>query len=418
MPLLSRRAVTRVPAILAAVVGATMLLPLVAAPASAVPPGAATQLRWTSVPVASPPAGLAASLFSTGNISCVSQSDCVVAGYLENLEKVPSVYHATIWRWDGSRWAFQAPGVAASAALVGTACPTAHDCWAVGAEFVGPDLASPRALVEHSTGSSWSSATVPDPGGVGLNGVACVSASDCVAVGNRQTSATSAQAAAYRWDGASWSSVAVPDPPGSRWAVLDSVNCPGAGTCLALGAGDNSAKGSGYFFAEHLSGGHWAVSLLPDRLQFNMGNQTGLFGLSCPTAHNCLAVGSALGYTHGAAGADFAAGVAETWAGAGWKAVNVPATPQGGSYVLGDGSCLTAADCWVALSYPAIFGLAHPVPVAHWDGSKFAVTTLKPKGYLSALSCLPAGQGTWCVGLGESAVGTNSTGLLGGYFRA
>lgn len=401
-----------------AVVGSSLVLGSVAVPASSTlmaeaaptpPAQAPASLDWSPVPVQAPKGGIDTSdLLSTGNMTCRSRSDCVVAGYVESYATVSTgpaeVYHGVIWHWDGKIWSVQGTGVSGSVGLVDTACPSITDCWAVGASFVGKLLEQPVGLIDHYNGTTWSPSTMPDPNGVAFNGISCTSPSNCVAVGNRELSASSAVPLAYRWDGKSWSSLPIPKPTGALWTVLDAVDCFSPTSCIALGDADNSSKGPGYFFGEALSGASWSLFNMPNTQKFDMGNLTGLYGLSCPQGNSCLAVGSALGYTAGQSGADFPGGVADTWDGTSWASVKSPSPPEGGSYILYTDSCLASTDCWVALGFPSILGpLNHNIPLAHWNGSSFTVSTAPTMGFMAAIGCLDINVGTWCIGLGEAA---------------
>ena len=65
--------------------------------------------------------------------------------------------------------------------------------------------------------------------------------------------------------------------------------------------------------------------------------------------------------------------------------------------------------------HPGPFG--HDIPLAHWNGSSFSVSTLKIKGFLAGIACLPENVGTWCVALGEApGPKTNSAVMTGGDF--
>lgn len=222
---------------------------------SASPAGPA--VPWSPVPVQSPPGGMSTARFlSLGNVSCTSNTDCVVAGYLESSNPAadsyppkapPEFYQPVLWHWDGHVWAYQASGTKGSVGLVGSACASASDCWAVGGQFVGKLGNQSVGVIVHYGGKSWSSSTFPSPAGAAFNGVACTSASDCLVAGNRQTSATSAHVLVEHWDGKAWSALPAPSPKAALWSVLESLTCYTAADCLALGDADNSTKGSGYF---------------------------------------------------------------------------------------------------------------------------------------------------------------------------
>ena len=237
---------------------------------------------------------------SLGDITCASNTDCVVAGYLESPNpaansyppKAPSdLYQPVLWHWDGHQWAYQASATKGSVGLVGSACASADDCWAVGGQFVGKLGNQSVGVIVHYDGKSWSSSSFPSPAGAAFNGVACTSASNCLAAGNRQISATSAHVLVEHWDGQAWSAMPAPSPKAALWSVLESLTCPSPTDCLALGDADNSAKGPGYFFAERFNGASWSMVPAQNAQQFNMGNASGLSEIACPSPADCLAVG-------------------------------------------------------------------------------------------------------------------------------
>src|SRR4029077_13428902 len=95
--------------------------------------------------------------------------------------------------------------------LNGVSCVSASDCWAVG--YYQSGLLSTRTLIEHWDGTSWSIVTSPDATATQqnyFNGVTCVTGSDCWAVGYYQTNNVTFQTLIERWDGTSW--IIVPSP--------------------------------------------------------------------------------------------------------------------------------------------------------------------------------------------------------------
>lgn len=448
----------RLPGVVATVVLALGFVVAVAGPTPAVTAAAATSasLGWHPVVVQAPPGGtgkvvygVPQDLLSTGNVTCLSRSDCVVAGYLEDDDADPNTYRSVAWRWDGKAWMAQSTGVAGDAGLVDTACPTAHDCWAVGARFEGK-AASSVGLVDHYNGKTWSPSPLPGAAGVALNGISCPSVSDCVAVGNLQTSTDAAHAVAYRWNGTAWSVSAAPSPTGAMWTVLESIDCVTAQDCIVVGDAENSLSGSGYFFGERFNGASWSLLHLPNPAEFNLGNATSL-NLSCPSDGRCVAVGSAWHYTKGQQGLNSLFGVSYVWDGKAWESRAwdadtcfglCPGTASATSplawerFYYPDGeSCVTPTDCWVGVSLDSIVAegyrgqgpLDDDIVLAHWDGTTFKLSKGPSLGFISAVGCLPDGAGSWCVGLGEAPSAWAGTGtsrqpskvkMTGGYFVA
>jgi hypothetical protein len=105
------------------------------------------------------------------------------------------------------------------------------ECIAVGQVFRGSAGSSPVA--EAWDGSTWTIENVPLPGGAAggvLNSIACPSASACTAVGQ-----SAAAPLAESWNGTAWTDQTIPSPPGASQSQLVSVSCPQATQCTAVG---------------------------------------------------------------------------------------------------------------------------------------------------------------------------------------
>ena len=403
-----RKSIRRLPALVGVAI-LTLLSSVAVAPVA--PAEAVPTVDWSMTSVLPPPWPVSEGSVSIGNITCLSTVDCLASGY-EQLanpaansypQKAPSfLYHPLLWRWDGKTWSFEKAPISGSAILVANACPAANSCFAVGGQLVGKLGNQYVAVIEHYNGVAWSPSSVPSPSGATFNGVACSSSTDCVVVGNRQTSSSTAHVLIDHWDGKSWSGSSAPSPAGSMWAVMDSVTCLSATDCLALGDYDRSATGSGYFFGERFNGTSWAVFPVANSMQFNMGDESALY-LSCASSSACLATGSALTYTHGQSGAAFPGGVAESWDGTSWAPVTIPGNrTRGPVYTLNGDSCVSSVDCWAAMSVsPPLNPFGFDVALGHWNGSQLSAVTLPFDGSLAAISCLRLNVGTWCTGLGQ-----------------
>ena len=136
-----------------------------------------------------------------------------------------------IEQWNGAAWTI-VPGPPTGQTydqLTTVQCLTAADCWAVG--NAGPDQQSSnflpifpggapgdQGLIEHWDGTSWSvvpSVAEPSPNGGYLNGLACVTDTDCWASGaTTDDTGTASGILMEHWDGSSWTdiSASVPDP--------------------------------------------------------------------------------------------------------------------------------------------------------------------------------------------------------------
>ena len=378
--------------------------------------GSGSSAGWSSVPVSSPPGGIPVNkLFSVGAMACGSDVSCVLGGYLATSsysaasKQTLYSYKPLLWAWNGHGWGYKASSVSGSAALVGSACSSASDCWVVGARFSGQ---TPSALLEHWNGTSYAPAAGPAPAtGIALNGVACVMASSCFAVGNMETSSTAAHGVVEQWNGKTWSPMSAPSPKGALWSGLSSVTCFPAGHCVAVGDAQNSSTSSGYFFGETFNGKTWALTSATSPRKFDLGNETGLYSMGCLTASRCLAVGAALGYTPpgSAGGANFPGGVVERWNGSSWKPVALPVS-TGMTPNLPDGvACPSTSSCWVAFAAgPPIGPASVPITLEKWNGSALTPETLSGHGSLDAVSCLTDG---WCIAFGQGPGKTPSSPL-------
>ena len=171
-------------------------------------------------------------------------------------------------------------------------CPSALGCVATGSYRTtkGGHL---LAVVER--GGKWS--TQLTPGAVSIVSLACPSISRCVGtrgVGEQKTSVVTQS-------GRTWQPVAVTLPAGASstpWPDLASVSCGSPGNCAAVGAYEIPA------FAKPLvvtdGDGTWSAGTEPqppanaattrDRDVSTPGNRLSL--VACPSAGNCIAVGT------------------------------------------------------------------------------------------------------------------------------
>jgi hypothetical protein len=217
---------------------------------------AAAASGWAIQPTPTP---TGSSLSALSAVACTSATACTAVGRFENNSGTLEMTLAL--RWDGRRWSIQrTPKTAAaiSSDLTGVSCTSATACIAVGTtqHSIGPgSFGPPRALAERWNGSKWSIQQVPSHGAQAtlLNGVSCVSARACFAVGGFITSAGNRVALAERWDGRRWS---IQRTASSNPGVgeLSSVACTSPKQCFAVGTG-----------AERWNGRRWSMQRLPNR---------------------------------------------------------------------------------------------------------------------------------------------------------
>jgi hypothetical protein len=230
--------------------------------------------RWTIVPLGN--AGSDGQFGSLASVSCTSVARCFAVGYGGVLGFPNDL--ALSERWDGRRWSFRSSDrslTGQGAALEGVACASNSDCLAVGTAFALPDV--PEA--EHWNGTTWLNAPIPYLNdGVDFEGP--VTGVDCAAIKN--CIAVSGVADVGHWNGSHWSKLYAGRSP-SNFAALDGVSCPSPFECFAVGGrGDPSGR----TLVVRGSPRSWSAQPNPDP-----AGPAQLAAISCATTTACMDVG-------------------------------------------------------------------------------------------------------------------------------
>ena len=322
------------------------------------------------------------------SVTCMSASDCWAVGYSD------STYRTLIERWDGTSWAIiNSPNTSATQGnqLFGVTCMPASNCWAIGYYVAG---SSYQTLIERWDGTSWNIAPSPNTvitRGNYLVSVACMSASDCWAVGSYSTGIPSiAQTLIERWDGTSWAIFNSPNTNTAHGNGLYSVTCVSPSDCWAVGSYLNGNIVQ--TLIEHWDGASWAIVSSPNT---SATQDNVLASVTCVSASDCWAVGY---YDAGAARQT----LIERWNGASWSIVNSPNTSATQSNFLRNVTCVpAAADCWAVGYY--VNGSINQTLIEHWDGTSWTlVTSPNPVtsvqySFLQSVKCV-SGSECWAVG--------------------
>jgi hypothetical protein len=225
-----------------------------------------------------------------------------------------------------------------------------------------------------------------------LNDVSCVSATYCIAVGDRLNIVG---LLAEKWNGSQWALTTVKLPSGGTAGSLNSVSCASATDCLAVGRWVSASSGGA--LAELWNGKTWAAIKAPAAVPASTTTTPMLNWVSCPAAHRCVAVGD-----------DFNGdGFADVWNGAKVTAVKVPAPVKNTGVSLAGVSCHSAASCVAVGGYESGNDNTFGALTATWNGTSWkpaarsGLLTFDKRTSLSAISCAAA---TRCV-----AVGTQET---------
>jgi hypothetical protein len=214
--------------------------------------------KWTtrSVPL---PSGAKAAGF--GAIDCVSTSYCVLAGAY-SAKRVAVLFES----WNGKAFRVLKAATPAGSSLPSVnsvSCVSASDCVAVGT-IAKSGVLSFTAFAERWNGKAWSVGSMFGAGGPKnpeLAGVSCTSATTCVTVGLTTVDGTeqTSHALAASYNGKTWSVGSVPAPTGGGTSAFSAVSCLSAKDCVAVGegGGPQGTLFSGAAFTGFWNGTSW-----------------------------------------------------------------------------------------------------------------------------------------------------------------
>jgi hypothetical protein len=255
-----------------------------------------------------------------------------------------------------------------------------------------------QTLIESWNGVAWSVVPSPDPGTPGsssndLEAVSCTSVTSCVAVGGYGNPSSVPQTLVESWNGTAWSVVTSPNPGGS-FSGLDGVSCSSATNCVAVGFHGNSLSVP-QTLAESWNGTAWSVVPSP-----NAGGQSAnyLGAVTCASAANCVAVGT---YENPALVGVYVVNrnLVESWNGTAWS---VAPSPNRGSYsnALSGASCTSATNCVAVGLFENVSNYSQTL-VEAWNGSSWTIVPSPNVSMLVApvvgMASAPDGNGYWLV---------------------
>ena len=181
--------------------------------------------KWSIQPTAEP-FGAQNSIELT-SVSCTSPSACTAMGvgnYVPDL--------AVAERWNGHYWYVQTPPVPNNTFLSAVSCPLLKFCVAVGDWEASDESMTTKLMLDVWNGRGWSGLRIENgvTSGDELNGVSCISASACLAVGKQ----------AEQWNGRQWSAVPATfldwnSPSPGAYVNLNAVSCTSQTACEAVG---------------------------------------------------------------------------------------------------------------------------------------------------------------------------------------
>ncbi len=325
------------------------------------------------------------------SVSCSSRRRCVGVGY----SYTPDIFHVLIEVWDGRSWTVRPsphlPGLGGQ--LSSVSCPSARYCVAVGAYSTEPGVTFGGTLAEVWNGRTWRITPTPNPSGApnsALGAVSCTSASNCVAVGQAAGGATQVTLA-ERWNGRHWAIQATPNPTGASTTSLLAVSCVSANACAAVGYTTNALTGVATTFVEFWNGHTWTIPAVPDPARSPFSQ---LGGVSCTSAHACIAVGYSWLSSYATVDA-----LTEQWDGHAWTIVP---TPNPGRNILQSVSCTSPTMC-TAVGFANAGGFVTTLAEV-WNGFTWRIeTTPNPTSAAAALSSVSCVSTRACTAVGSNA---------------
>jgi photosystem II stability/assembly factor-like uncharacterized protein len=213
-----------------------------------------------------------------GAISCADGMHCMAVGEESGAAQTGAVLTTD----DGGRTWRSASTPAGAVDLVGVSCSRASDCL-----VLATDGSSFWSATSGDGGSTWQRGGTLPAGFAGAGGVDCPTTSTCVVAGYVPTGPGHGTGAIETTadGGATWQSAAVPSGTG----LLHSVACTSATECIAVGTTSTTdsdiSPGTGTVLVA--SGTLATFTAATDPTDLDDG-----FGVSCPVAGACAAVGT------------------------------------------------------------------------------------------------------------------------------
>jgi hypothetical protein len=365
---------------------------LLAQPASALAPTSVKadltkSTTWQVQP--SPNAEVKEGSFTT--ISCISSTSCIAVGGVLGGSGVPVALSEA---WNGVSWSVinaPTPATSVSAALNGVSCVSASSCAAVGYYTTSSGLEEP--LAESWNGSAWTLRPVgSSPYGGSLFSVSCSASANCQAVGiNYGDNGQGDTSLAETWDGTAWSAESVPAEPGATNAVLGSVSCTASGDCEAVGTFSNNSYPN-LTLAAVWNGTDWDLQSTASPAGLILDN---FESVSCTSASSCFAVGYYISTT--GEGRD---SLAETWNGRSWSVQTAPNPTNFLQTVLDGVSCSSSVAC-TAVGQDIEEGGTVPL-VMDWNGSEWNLQSapVAPSWQQSSFEGVACASASSCLAVG------------------
>jgi hypothetical protein len=295
------------------------------------------------------------------SVACASPSQCwAVVETSDPNQVAPS--QTFFQRWNGASWQIvnsQRAGTGNNV-LNGITCISASQCWAVGQYDASNGYT--YTLIEQWDGTAWAIIASPNSSQTSfdyLRAVVCTSTSDCWAVGGRSDQPTGIyQTFTEHWDGVSWTIRRSPSTNVMQENYLEDVACTSTSDCWAIGYYLSSGNAYYQTLVEHWNGTTWVIITSPNTSATDTNK---LNSIACPSASECWAVGSQ-GNGSGT--------LIERWDGTAWTIVNSPGTGDVVNNDLYGVTCNSDSDCWATGSHGY-----NQTLIEHWNGTSWSIVS-------------------------------------------
>lgn len=276
--------------------------------------------EWKPEAGQEPEAGAALESELTG-VSCTSSSFCMAVGWYKS---AAGKYLTWAQRRSGSSWELVATQNKTTSGetfnfLEGVSCLSSSQCVAVGRYLTrtSPGVSEvTKAVGQYSTGGSFTLQELPTVGSSThseLKGVSCYAPNECTAVGYYTSGPGEWKPLEGQWFGPTgWTAAALPLPAGATYGWLYGISCPVADYCKAAGFYRTGSEWRPLF--ERRNGPKWTNWEAQNPALPGDVSAGELYGISCAGKDSCVAVGTRNGAFYGSRT------FAESWNGSVWTA--------------------------------------------------------------------------------------------------
>jgi len=262
--------------------------------------------QWSSMPVPLPPGSQATGEPYFRSVKCPSATWCTAFGFFTDTAghglPFASILSEGTWVTTQLPLPASAPDPEVETTNLGLSCPAVGFCVVIGS-FALPTPSHFWTFIDTLSSGSWTTMPAPVPPGSpadaspDLQGLACFSTTICTAAGSYRSPGLAGLLDSL--SGTTWSAVKAPEPNDAATNPnpgFFGVSCPSAAGCVAVG-NYNASDTFSQNVVETQSGGAWTAANVPapaDAMKpgGSKNPDANLNDVSCPTVQSCVAVGT------------------------------------------------------------------------------------------------------------------------------